>query len=279
MQLKRIISSSKLIRDYIRWGRIPQMNDESKIGKLLVVEDEVTLCKLLEEEFSEFFDVRLAYDGEAGLAAAIEFIPDCIITDIRMPRMSGLSLLKRVRTIPELAFTGVILLTQLREEQDRVRGYEHFADLYIPKPFSMAELKVATMGLVKMRQHLRSMAQPVIPLEHHGKGIAEQDLHFLRKLSDVIEDHIDSYDLSISYLAEQCRIEPDLLEERLLELEGVSPARFVRQIRLEQSLKLLSAGVVDSIESLAARVGFKDAVYFESLFKDHFGFAAEDRLK
>lgn len=249
-----------------------------KLGKLLIVEDDTSLLFMLRDHFEDSFEVRIAEDGEAGLAQALEFVPDCIIADVRMPKMSGLSLLKRVRTIPELTYTGVVLLTQLRETADRIRGYENFADLYFSKPFDMDELKVATLGLVKMRQHLKSQAQPGLPLEHFGKGISDKDLKLLSRLTAVIEEHLQDSDLSVGFLASACKINAAELEEEVQRLEGVTPIQFVRQFRLEQAKKMLDSGEITDLETLAGAVGFKDTEYFSSLFKRQFGYLPAERL-
>ena len=94
---------------------------------------------------AEGFATRLYSDGEAALAALIENPPDMAVFDIKMPRMDGMELLRRVRAHSALP---VIFLTSKDDEADEEAGLELGADDYIAKPFSPRQL------LAKVREFL-----------------------------------------------------------------------------------------------------------------------------
>jgi len=90
--------------------------DKKKI--LLIVEDEVSLAKLLQQEFfKEGFDVLVAYDGVVGLSLALENKPDIILLDLLLPKMDGLSLLRELRKDPWGLDVPVIILSNLSDAE------------------------------------------------------------------------------------------------------------------------------------------------------------------
>ena len=111
--------------------------------KVLVVEDTKEIASLVKFKLlSAGFDVKVAGDGQAGLALAKEFMPDLIIMDVMMPVMNGLETLMNLKADVKSRSIPVILLTAQSTEQEVVRGLELGADDYVTKPFSPQELLV-----------------------------------------------------------------------------------------------------------------------------------------
>lgn len=99
----------------------------------LVDDDENILASLKIFFEQEGYQVRTYHDGATALAAMSEQPPDVAVLDIKMPRMDGIELLRRLR---QSANTPVIFLTSKDEEMDEVVGFNVGADDYITKPFS-----------------------------------------------------------------------------------------------------------------------------------------------
>ena len=105
---------------------------------ILIIEDEKNIADILEHNLRrEGFATACAYDGETGLARAMEDDADLILLDVMLPRMDGWEVLRRLR---ETSITPVIMLTAREEEQDKIQGLDLGADDYVTKPFSMKEL-------------------------------------------------------------------------------------------------------------------------------------------
>ncbi|USI73165.1 response regulator transcription factor [Sphingomonas morindae] len=104
---------------------------------------------------AEGFVVRLYSDGEAALKAFGETTPDLVVLDIKMPRMDGMEVLRRLR---EKSQVPVIFLTSKDDELDEALGLAMGADDYIAKPFSI-RLLIARIRAILRRAELR--AQPV----------------------------------------------------------------------------------------------------------------------
>ena len=91
--------------------------------KVLLIEDEITLAKIIKDTLESVgFDVCLAYDGEEGLKLFFESKPDVLISDIMMPKISGLDVVQRIRKTDQT--TPVIFLTAKTEVDDVVAGFE-----------------------------------------------------------------------------------------------------------------------------------------------------------
>jgi DNA-binding response OmpR family regulator len=119
----------------------------------LVVDDDVTVSDVVRRYLEQAgFQVRLAADGAAGLAAAAAQQPDLVVLDLMMPGIDGLEVCRRLRRqLPDLP---VVMLTALGEEADRVLGLEVGADDYVTKPFSPREL------VLRIHSVLRRTAGP-----------------------------------------------------------------------------------------------------------------------
>lgn len=90
---------------------------EEKKAKILFIEDDVTLVKMYERKFtSDGYEVSIAYDGLEGLEKATKEKPDLVLLDIMLPKLDGLALFKKMRSVPETFNTPVILLTNFGQE-------------------------------------------------------------------------------------------------------------------------------------------------------------------
>lgn len=108
---------------------------------ILVIEDEDALATLLQYNLEkEGYAVAVAADGEEGLTQADERLPDLVVLDWMLPKVSGIEVCRRLRARPETRNVPIIMLTARGEESDRIRGLDTGADDYLTKPFSVPEL-------------------------------------------------------------------------------------------------------------------------------------------
>jgi two-component system phosphate regulon response regulator PhoB len=117
---------------------------------ILVVEDEDSLATLLQYNLQkEGYDVALAGDGEEALLLVDERLPDLIVLDWMLPKISGIEVCRRLRQRNETRNVPIIMLTARGEETDRVRGLDTGADDYVVKPFSMTELTARIRAVLR----------------------------------------------------------------------------------------------------------------------------------
>ena len=118
------------------------------LPRLLVVEDEADVAALQKMQLTELpADVRLARDGEHGLALALAEHWDLIVLDLRLPRLGGLDVCREIRASGR--YVPIVMLTARAGELDRVLGLDVGADDYMAKPFSVLELRARVKALLR----------------------------------------------------------------------------------------------------------------------------------
>ena len=108
---------------------------------ILVVDDDPVILQLLQVNFEmEGFSVITAADGQEGVERTRADRPDIIVSDVMMPRMSGLELVAELKGDPDTAGIPVLLLTAKAQQSDIADGLGKGADDYVTKPFEPLEL-------------------------------------------------------------------------------------------------------------------------------------------
>jgi DNA-binding response OmpR family regulator len=121
---------------------------------VLVVEDEQRLARVIRRVLEEEgHTVDLAYDGEEGLAMAMEGSHDVVVLDILLPGLDGIEVCRSLRR--NRVDTPILLLTALDDVPDRVRGLDAGADDYLTKPFAFQELLARLRALGRRRVQAR----------------------------------------------------------------------------------------------------------------------------
>ncbi len=110
------------------------MENKTTKPKILLVEDDDNLAQVYQMRFSaEGFDVRRVPDGEDALAAAVSYVPDIILLDVMMPKISGFDVLDILRNTPETSNMKIIMLTARGQDTDRKRAMDLGVDDYLVK--------------------------------------------------------------------------------------------------------------------------------------------------
>ncbi len=129
------------------------------MSRILIVEDDEAIAQGLRDNFQfEGYETHLASDGETAVRLAREEKPDLIVLDIRLPRMSGYEVCRKLRAGGST--TPILMLTARGEEEDRILGLDLGADDYVTKPFSVRELLARARALLR-----RSIAAQPMPDE------------------------------------------------------------------------------------------------------------------
>lgn len=117
---------------------------------IVIAEDEKAVSELLRYNLeSEGYETAIANDGDEAMLLLDERIPDLMLLDWMLPKISGIEICRRVRTRQETANLPIIMLTARTEEADRIRGLETGADDYVTKPFSTNELMARVKAVLR----------------------------------------------------------------------------------------------------------------------------------
>lgn len=129
-------------------------------GKILIVDDEIKILKLLERLLSkEGYETIRALDGFQAMEILEKQNVDMILSDITMPKMSGLEVLEKIRKNEKLQTLPVIIITGLNDTEDRIKGIKLGADDYVSKPFDLAELISKVNTQIKLSFLRRQIAE------------------------------------------------------------------------------------------------------------------------
>ena len=129
------------------------------MSRVLVVDDEAAIRKVVRDALARSgHDVETAVDGVEAASLIESATFDLVVTDLNMPRLDGLELVRRIRTSSSVP---ILVLTVRQEEREKVRLLDAGADDYVTKPFGVAELLARSRALLR-RSDGRAEAAPLV---------------------------------------------------------------------------------------------------------------------
>ncbi len=276
--------TTELDKNYKEMATVP-LNDR----QVLIVEDDEDVREYVKSELSLYFKVITAQNGEEALRILKEDPQetDLIVSDIRMPIMDGIELLKRVRGSDELFDIPFILLSAIGTIEKQLQGARFGADAYLPKPFSPALLMSKSIALIQHRDRLKAAysnigavnAAPTSDVADDKKKdektapliTSERDRKFRAIIDKKIEANLSNPDLVVDDLAQSTGYGRSQFYSKMTEVTGKTPKDYIRMKRMERAAELLRSGEMITVAEVAYQVGFTDALYFSRCFKQYFG--------
>ncbi|KNC66087.1 hypothetical protein AC626_19165 [Pseudoalteromonas rubra] len=257
-----------------------QVTDQPESNaRVLIVEDNPQLRMMLKESLSVWFDCTVACDGEQGLSQAKSDLPDLIISDVMMPKMSGLEMLREIKQDDTTSHIPVILLTAKEDDDSRILGFEAEADDYMGKPCDLDVLRHRVENLIKGRKKLaRLFADQILRSPSQASALSDtKRLPFIDKIQQVIAQNYQDPNFDTESMASHVFLSVRQLQRKTRNLTGLSPNALLRQYRLEQARTQLQAGAL--VAEVAYQVGFSSPAYFSSCFKAEFNMSPQHYSK
>ncbi|MFA9390364.1 MAG: two-component regulator propeller domain-containing protein [Prolixibacteraceae bacterium] len=252
-----------------------EIEPETNAPTLLIVEDNAELRAYLASTLSPKYHIVNAIDGFEGLKMARELQPDLILSDISMPRLSGIELCRTIKNEMATSHIPIILLTAKTSTSDKIEGIETGADAYITKPFDIQHLEVTIQKTIETRRKLyRQFSQDVyiIPNENSAN---ELDRKFLENIVHYIDTNASDDNITVENLAAHLLMSRTNVYRKIKALTGQTATEFIRVVRLKMSIKLIETGRYN-ISEIAFKVGFSSPGYFAKCFKDQYGKSPSD---
>ncbi|MET0242992.1 MAG: response regulator, partial [Flavitalea sp.] len=250
-------------------------NDQPEKPQILIVEDNAELAEFVRDTLQGEYQVKTAVNGSEGLAAALEFMPDLIVSDVMMPVMDGFEFTSKLRNDIRTTHIPVILLTAKTGHENMVEGLNNGADDYLTKPFSPAELTLKIRNHLSRQEKLRTKLkaefadkQLATVTDHSEKEETVEDV-FLLKLYASIDEHLDDSLFGVDQIAAIMNISRSSLHRKLKALTGMSTTEVVRNYRLRKATEFLRAGFTSS--ETAYKSGFGSPAYFTKSFREVYG--------
>jgi len=253
--------------------------ENSMRHKILIVEDKKEMADFIASVFHAEADVVIAEDGHIGLQKASEELPDVIISDIMMPLMNGYEMLSRIKSEPATCHIPVVLLTAKSRDEDKIKGYDTGADLYMEKPFNPDVLHSAVNSiLAKLERQKHQVVQSAGTSETPpADEMAPLDRKFLTKLYAYINDNIGNSDLNVNVLGRELGFSRTNFYRKIKALTGVTPNDLLRVCRLNRGAQLLLTREY-TIGEISDKIGFGTQSHFSNLFKKQFGMSPREYL-
>ncbi|MFV0470258.1 MAG: response regulator, partial [Dysgonomonas sp.] len=237
---------------------------------ILIVEDNKELRHYIRQHINKYYKVLEAVNGKEGLIAAINHMPDLIISDIMMPEMDGLEMTHQLKEDTRTSHIPIILLTARTSVIQMKEGLEFGADDYITKPFNSSVLLLKIKNIILSRENLKNLYGKGFALENMGVEIITSEDRFMQRLCGVVEKNISEPNLNIERFCTEIGMSRANLYRKIKTATNLSPLEYVKTIRLQVASKMLKETDL-SVTEISERVGFNSLINFSASFKKHYG--------
>ncbi|MDR0940159.1 MAG: response regulator [Mediterranea sp.] len=251
---------------------------------LLIVEDNTDLKTLLKSILAARYHTIEASNGQEGLDITIEMMPDLILTDVMMPVMDGIEMIRHIKADKEVCHIPIIVLSAKSSLDDRITGLEQGIDDYVTKPFSSAYLKAKIASLFERKRQMQERIMNTLPggtaTRPAGSpnpiepDIIPYDEQFIGQVMEYMEEQMDNPDLAIDDFASRLSMSRSLFYRKLKSITGLAPIDFVREIRFKRAIQLMEGDY--NISQIAYMTGFNDPKYFSKSFKKYMGIGVKE---
>ena len=246
---------------------IENVISETELPIVLLVDDNAEIRSVLRDIFKNDYLILEAQDGEEALELAQNQIPDCIISDVMMPKMDGFEFTKQIKNNELTSFIPVILLTAKTSDEAHLEGLKSTADAFLTKPFNNEIVKATVQQLITERKKLHERYSQELVLKPVDIVINSVDEKFIERLQNILDKNLSNSEFTIEDFAAEIGVSRMQLHRKLKSLLGVSATEFLRNERLKIGAELLHKGN-GNISEIAYSVGFSDVSYFSKCFKE-----------
>lgn len=242
--------------------------EKSTLAKysMLIIDDNDDIRNFLYDEFSKYFEVEVAEDGEIGLEKAIKLNPDLIICDVMMPKMDGFEVTRRLKAEFQTCHIPIILLTAHSSQEHQIEGIQSGADSYVIKPFSLQYLVTRVFKLIEQREQLKKRFSNESVIDLNLITTVDRDKEFYNLINKIFDENLSNPQFSVDKFAELANLGRTVFYKKVKGITGLSPNEFIKVKRLKYAAELLLKGEL-TVSEIAYKIGFDDPFYFSKCFK------------
>ncbi len=241
------------------------LQDPNVLRKVLIVEDDKNINKLMALSLGKGFEISQIYDGGEALQFIRENKPNLIILDLMLPNKNGLDICQTVKTDPDISDTKVILVSAMDPTSSRLKGIQNGADYYIKKPFDPAELRSLVTIFLKKKG---KVFDPLIDLPNEERISAEVE-HYIGEGEKYVMGtlHIDNFATYARRFGEKSAIVILRLISQLLQeiIKTKAPNVFIGFLNSDE---FVIAGPNENVESTVAEVKKEFAAVLPFILQD-----------
>jgi signal transduction histidine kinase/DNA-binding response OmpR family regulator len=232
---------------------------------ILLVEDNDDMATYVGEVLSEVGHVHRVENGSKALEVLATLKPDLMVTDLMMPEMSGEKLIAHLSEHPKWKQLPVIVLTARAADLERNALMRIGVVDFITKPFDPEQLVLRARNLLRLLQNRKAVHVTLSSDE------ITPSAQFVEKATQFVRQRLGDATLSVSDLADHLAQSRSTFNRNLQNETGMSPAEFIREIRLMAAHAMIQSSRQYRVEEVARAVGYKSASTFRKLYRERFG--------
>ena len=246
---------------------------EHSFYRIIVIDDEPWALSYMKKIFDRrdlgFVICGTFSNAEAALKQLPVLSPHVIITDIQLPKITGLELLKTLReTVPECEVVIVSAYSDFSYAREAIR---HHAFDYCVKPVSMHDAQLLLQRLFLQLQE-KKLNSSTLPSCDMAAQTAPSDNLFadssFQELLVYVKNHFTEH-LLLKELAEQFSLTPNYCSSLFNRITGMTFSQYLTKLRMEKASTLLENKEL-TIREIAELTGYDDLIYFSKVFKKYY---------
>ena len=251
---------------------------------VLIVDDDAEIGQYITQELGSYYHITSVTSAREAMRELLGADPekqyDLVVSDVMMPEMDGFTFLRMVKTNMHLSHIPVVMLTSKSDVANRLEGLEKGADAFLAKPFDMDELHVVINNLISKNLRLKGKFSGV--QQQKDKVVETQvkgnDEALMERIMKVVNQHLDDSDFNVEMLTKEVGISRAQLHRKMKEMTGLPVSEFIRNIRLEQAVRLLEEQKIN-VTQVAYTVGFSNLAHFSTVFRKQFGVSPSEYVE
>ena len=274
---KEHLKNNQIYSEYVDTGMKQQRGAASKNCKILLVDDDIEICRYIKSELSDWYRFVICNNGKEALKQLLSGDFDLVVSDVVMPEMDGITLLKSIKGNANISHVPVIMLTSKSEISDRLEGIKLGADAYLAKPFSLEELHLMIDNLIDNVRRLKGKFSGALKQDDKVEKIEVKgnDEELMERIMKVVNENMGDSDFNVEKMCDEVGVSRTQLHRKLKEMTGVPTSEFLRNIRLNEAARLIREGKIN-ITQVSYMVGFANNSHFSTAFKKYFGMSPSE---
>ena len=274
---KEHLKNNQIYSDNGKTKKKQQRDAASRNCKILLVDDDIEICRYLKSELSDWYRFVICNNGKEALNQLFSDDFDLVISDVVMPEMDGITLLKNIKGNANISHVPVIMLTSKSEISDRLEGIKLGADAYLAKPFSLEELHLTIDNLIDNVRRLKGKFSGALKQDDKVEKIEVKgnDEELMERIMKVVNENLSDSDFNVEKMCDEVGVSRTQLHRKLKEMTGVPTSEFLRNIRLNEAARLIREHKIN-ITQVSYMVGFANNSHFSTAFKKYFGMSPSE---
>lgn len=281
------LGSDHLKKEEILTAEEKEKNTKQKAQsnyRVMIVDDDEEIGTYISQELGSYYRITPVTRGRDALRLLLSAEPekqfDLVVSDVMMPEMDGFTLLRMIKTNMNINHIPVVMLTSKAAVANRLEGLEKGADAFLAKPFDMDELHMVINNLISKNLRLKGKYSGTQQQKDkvEEKQVKGNDEMLMERIMKVVNDHMDDSEFNVDMLTKEVGISRAQLHRKMKDMTGLPVSEFIRNIRLEQAVRLLEEQKIN-VTQVAYSVGFSNLAHFSTVFRKQFGVSPTEYLE